>query len=673
MSYFKKKEIIEKTASSVRPMALQTPPQHPMLQWKGVRTTKKVDHLDHYVEVQPFASKFLPTEGKYDDMNITALKKKAKELSIPQAYKFTNSAKGRRDLAKLIREAESSGGSSKKTSSSSKKTSSSSKKTSSSSSGGKYDEMNITDLRKKGKELGIPQAYKFKNTTKGKIDAAKLIREAESSGGSSKKTSSSRTSVLGGTASVLGKAAGWAWGSAENKEGAKSTFSKLGAAKSSFWWCMENKAACATIGVVGVAGSYIAITAAVAYIAAALATAAWYTAIGLAGLGLFATAAIAIRSASLKTYEAGEEFASLSTRELEAKIADLKANQCYRFDVRASCYTTQQLLKAAEDALDFQNKICDGSDCAEVRALFDGDENEGLSEEEQDELIQKRKDLFFGHIWRVQESAEEGTFAKLEAKNRKGLQKLCDDFTRQNKEIFQYKKNKQLVKASLTGSRGILTGESETKDILKVLADKQKEIIGLHVAVVDEWVELYKAFEGHRKLIKQGGLLDILPEEILHDMEKAGRYKPPSSLLSDGDKDEQMKTKLGVPRKDINKYVKRLGLLINAVDASKEGSVVAQIQEEREMKECFIGTVGTITEIFRKYQKKLNKKNERSAAVEDAGLTLENPTTKLMKRICGGNYPEDALKLAKWIDTVSDKEDSEDDFDGDSDSENEGD
>ena len=600
MSYFKKKEIIEKTASSVRPMALQTPPQHPMLQWKGVRTTKKVDHLDHYVEVQPFASKFLPTEGKYDDMNITALKKKAKELRIPKYSSFNNTAKGKRDLVALI-------------------------------------------------------------------------REAESSGGSSKKTSSSRTSVLGGTASVLGKAAGWAWGSAENKEGAKSTFSKLGAAKSSFWWCMENKAACATIGVVGVAGSYIAITAAVAYITAALATAAWYTAIGLAGLGLFATAAIAIRSASLKTYEAGEEFASLSTRELEAKIADLKANQCYRFDVRASCYTTQQLLKAAEDALDFQNKICDGSDCAEVRALFDGDENEGLSEEEQDELIQKRKDLFFGHIWRVQESAEEGTFAELEANNQKKLKKLCDDFTRQNKEIFQYKKNKQLVKASLTGSRGILTGESETKDILKVLADKQKEIIGLHVAVVDEWVELYKAFEGHRKLIIQGGLLDILPEEILHDMKKAVRNKPPSSLLSDGDKDEQMKTKLGVPRKDINKYVKRLGLLINAVDASKEGSVVAKIQEEREMKECFIGTVGTITEIFRKYQKKLNKKNERSAAVEHAGLTLGNPTTKLMKRICGGNYPEDALKLAKWIDTVSDKEDSEDDFDGDSDSENEGD
>jgi hypothetical protein len=587
MSYFKKKEIIEKTASSVRPMALQTPPQHPMLQWRS--TTKKVDHLDHYVEVQPFASKFLPTEGKYDDMN-------------------------------------------------------------------------ITDLRKKGKELGIPQAYKFKNTTKGKIDAAKLIREAESSGGSSKKTSSSRTSVLGGTASVLGKAAGWAWGSAENKEGAKSTFSKLGAAKSSFWWCMENKAACATIGVVGVAGSYIAITAAVAYIAAALATAAWYTAIGLAGLGLFATAAIAIRSASLKTYEAGEEFASLSTRELEAKIADLKANLCYRFDVRASCYTTQQLLKAAEDALDFQNKICDGSDCAEVRALFDGDENEGLSEEEQDELIQKRKDLFFGHIWRVQESAEEDTFAELEANNREGLQKLCRDFTNQNEAIFQYKENKHLVRASLTGRhRGILKGEFETKDILKVLADKQKEIIGLHVAVVDEWVELYKAFEGHRKLIKQGGLLDILPEEILHDMEKAGRYKPPSSLLSDGDKDEQMKTKLGVPRNEINKYVKRLGLLINAVDASKEGSVVAQIQEEREMKECFIGTVGTITEIFRKHQKKMNKKNEgRSFEVEDAGKILENPTTKLMKRICGGNYPEDALKLAKWIathNTVSDKED----------------
>jgi hypothetical protein len=584
-------------------MALQAPPQHPMLQWKGVSATKKADHLDHYVEVRPFASKFLPTEGKYDDMN-------------------------------------------------------------------------ITDLRKKGKELGIPQAYKFKNTPKGKRDAAKLIREAESSGGSSKKTSSSRTSVLGGTASVLGKAAGWAWGSAENKESVKSKFSAMGAASSSFWWCYENPRACAAGVVVGGAVGAFAISTAWAWATAFVATAAWYSAAGLAALVLASGTYLAFRSAMLKTYDAGEEFASLSTSELEAKIVELKANQCYRFDVRSSCYTAAELLKAAEDALSFQNKICDGSDCDDVRALFVGGENEGLSEEEQDELVQKRKDLFFGHIWSAHESADDEKIKELEANNQKELKKLCDDFTSQNKNIFQYKENKKLVKASLTGSRGILTGEYETKDILKVLADKQKEIIGLHATAADEWVELYKAFEGHMKLIKQGDLFSSLPKEFVKKLEKAGKYKPPANLFSeDGDKDEQMKSKLKLERKVINKNVKKMQELVNAIDVSEEGSVVARIQEERETKECFINSVGDIRDIFRKHQKKLQKKGALNADIAKAEIALEKPTKELMKRICDGDYPEDALKLAKWVVSVeapeSDKEDSDEEDSDEEDSDEE--
>ena len=592
MSFIKKKDQLqgESAPPSSRPMALQAPPQHPMLRWKGVRATKKADHLDHYVEVRPFASKFLPTEDKYDDMNITALKKK-------------------------------------------------------------------------GQELGIPKYSSFKNSAKGKRDLAKLIREAESSGGSSKKTSSSRTSVLGGTASVLGKAAGWAWGSAENKESVKSKFSAMGAASSSFWWCYENPRACASGVVVGGAVGAFAISTAWAWATAFVATAAWYSAIGLAALVLASGTYLAYRTAMLKTYNDGEEYASLSTSELEAKIVELKANQCYRFDVRASCYTAVEHLKAAEDALSFQNKICDGSDCDDVRALFVGGENEGLSEEEQDELVQKRKDLFFGHIWSAHKSADDEKIKELEANNQKELKKLCDDFTSQNKNIFQYKENKKLVKASLTGSRGILAGEYETKDILKVLADKQKEIIGLHATAADEWVELYKAFEGHMKLIKQGDLFSSLPKEFVKKLEKAGEFKPPSSLLSDGDKDEQMRTKLKLERKVINKKVKKMQELVNAIDASEEGSVVARIQEERETKECFINSVGDIRDIFRKHQKKLQKKGALNADIAKAEIALEKPTKELMKRICDGDYPEDALKLAKWVVSVeapeSDKEDSD--------------
>lgn len=49
---------------------------------------------------------FQASEDKYDDMNITGLKSRASKLRIPLYSKFKNTAKGRSDLAKLIREAE---------------------------------------------------------------------------------------------------------------------------------------------------------------------------------------------------------------------------------------------------------------------------------------------------------------------------------------------------------------------------------------------------------------------------------------------------------------------------------------------------------------------------------------------------------------------------------------
>jgi len=628
MSFIKKKTTLQgKSASpSARPMALQAPPQHPMLRWKGVRATKKADHLDHYVEVRPFAR----AEGTCKKPDGSSCRKGRKTDDGRYQFNGTdwksskNTTSGKNEL--VVDEVDSS--------SSSKKTSSSSKKTSSSSSESKN--MTIPELRK---ALGLSSKVSKAKGAKGTLQ--EYFKEAELQDKYDAKFGSSS----GGAGSVLEKAAGWIWGSTENKEVVKSKFSAMGAASSGFWWCLENKAACATGAVIGVAGSYLAITAAIAYITAAAAVAAYYSAIGLIGLAAFATAAIAIRSASLKTYEAGEEFASLSTSELKAKIVELKANQCYKIDLRPSCYTARDLLKAAQDALDFQNTVCDGSDCDEVRALFNKEDID-LSEED----IQKRKDLFFGHIWTIQQSAEEDTFAELEANNSKKLQKMCDEFTLSNKDIFRHVEGGHLVKASLTGSRGILVGEYETNDILEVLADKQKEIIGLHSAAVDEWVELSKAFKGHIKLIKQGNLWDRLPEKFIRKLGKARDYSPPSKLLSDGDKDKQMKLKLSISRRDVDRNVRHLQKLVNAIDASEEGSIVAKIQEEKATKECFIESVGEITDIFREYQKEMGESDRRSAEIEEAGIALEKPTTELMRRICmETHFPEDPPELAKWI------------------------
>ena len=611
---------------------------------------KKTDHLEHYVEVRPFAR----AEGtcKKPDGSSCRIGRKTDDGQ----YQFNgtdwkskkNTRTGKNELVKTS----SSSSSSKKTSSSS----SSSKKTSSSSSGGKKMTWQQFRSANKGNKNVSADWEKYK---------ANFDAKSGSSGGAG--------SSSGGTASVLGKAAGWAWGSAENKESVKSKFSAMGAASSSFWWCYENPRACAAGVVVGGAVGAFAISTAWAWATAFVATAAWYSAIGLAALVLASGTYLAFRSAMLKTYDDGEEYASLSTSDLEAKIVELKANQCYRIDVRASCYTAVEHLKAAEDALSFQNKICDGSDCDDVRALFKDIQDEDLSEEDQDELIQKRKDLFFGHIWSAHESADDEKIKELEAKNQKELKKLCEDFTTQNRRIFQYKENNKLVKASLTPRhRGILTDEYETKDILKVLADKQKEIIGLHATAVDEWVELYKAFEGHMNMIHRLDLFRSLEDTFVTKLENAGEFKPPPILLSDGDKDKQMRTKLKLERKVINKNVKKMQELVNAIDASEEGSVVARIQEERKTKECFVNSVGDIRDIFREHQKKLQKKGALNADIAKAEIAIEKPTKELMKRICDGDYPEDAdaLKLAKWVlgniqkndsDKESDSDDAEDD------------
>ena len=66
--------------------------------------------------------------------------------------------------------------------------------------------------------------------------------------------------------------------------------------------------------------------------------------------------------------------------------------------------------------------------------------------------------------------------------------------------------------------------------------------------------------------------------------------------------------------------------LVNAVDASEEGSVVARIQEERETKECFINSVGDIRDIFREHQKELQKEGALNADISKAEIALEKPS-----------------------------------------------
>ena len=335
--------------------------------------------------------------------------------------------------------------------------------------------------------------------------------------------------------------------------------------------------------------------------------------------------------------------------------------------------------------------------------LFGKTEGVGRTVEKQEEIIQKRKDLYFGTIWSIYKGADDDKIEELNANGKKELIILCKAFTLKNKKIFQYKENNKLVMASVTGRRGILEGERFTKDILKVLADTQKVIIAEHVVAVDEWVELYKVFQKQMEYITQGDLFKSLPKDFAKELETACRYNPrltrTLSILLDPkeDKVEQMKAKQTIVRDKLDRNVKKLRRLVNALDTSDDESIVAKIREANELKVCFINSVADIKEIFRKHQKKLQKKKKKkkqdagaaasigsfSADILQAEIALEAPSQKLMKAICEGEYvknketfviPSDAFKLAKWVvaqeeEEEEEEEDSEDGDSEDSDSE----
>ena len=497
-----------------------------------------------------------------------------------------------------------------------------------------------------------------------------------------------------------GGVTGWAWGS--SKEKAKKTFSKSSATSFGFRWCYEHPKQCLGGVLVGGAVTAFAISTAWAWATAFLATTVWWGGAGLSALAFGYASIIFYRSTMLKIYDEGVEFAELSREELVDKVAELKDNQCYT-RLTANCRTKVELLKTAEEVLDWQNKLCEDGNCKDMLKLFGKTEGVGWTVEKQEEIIQKRKDLYFGTIWSIYKGADDDKIEELNANGKKELIILCKAFTLKNKKIFQYKENNKLVMASVTGRRGILEGERFTKDILKVLADTQKVIIAEHVVAVDEWVELYKVFQKQMEYIKEGDLFKSLPKDFVKELETACRYNPrltrTLSILLDPkeDKVEQMKAKQTIVRDKLDRNVKKLRRLVNALDTSDDESIVAKIREANELKVCFINSVADIKEIFRKHQKKLQKKKKKkkqdagaaasigsfSADILQAEIALEAPSQKLMKAICEGEYvknketfviPSDAFKLAKWVvaqeeEEEEEEEDSEDGDSEDSDSE----
>jgi hypothetical protein len=153
--------------------------------------TSEEESVASDTEEESAASEEEQEEGDdYTGMNITNLKKKARELGIPRYTTFDNTAQGRKDLADLIRQAEAkdeeddvSGTEESDASDTAEESAASGTDVSGSeeeqAEDDDYTGMNITGLKNKARELGIPRYTTFDNTAQGRKDLADLIRQAE--------------------------------------------------------------------------------------------------------------------------------------------------------------------------------------------------------------------------------------------------------------------------------------------------------------------------------------------------------------------------------------------------------------------------------------------------------------------------------------------------------------
>ena len=92
MSFFTKKieTILEETPIQIQDTATKKP-NHPALSWKQTSATVKPDHLDNYVEVNPFAQAEATAPPRFQKIMKSAMKGSSKN-DIARVVKFISSS-----------------------------------------------------------------------------------------------------------------------------------------------------------------------------------------------------------------------------------------------------------------------------------------------------------------------------------------------------------------------------------------------------------------------------------------------------------------------------------------------------------------------------------------------------------------------------------------------------
>jgi hypothetical protein len=197
----------------------------------------------------------------------------------------------------------------------------------------KYDDMNITNLRKRARELSIPRYSTFKNTSKGRRDLAELIRQAEASTVAPAKKAPAKKAPDGSPEDWL-------------------------------TYCQRRPEMCSLLAVGGLAAGlsgYYALTLLRDAALSAVTSALYYGVGGILAVGTGAAGIQAFRYRNtiwIRKYNQSKAFAKMELHELQAEVERLKEIQCKWYTLNLSqeqCDTNKDLLDVATETLSFLN------------------------------------------------------------------------------------------------------------------------------------------------------------------------------------------------------------------------------------------------------------------------------------------------------------------------------
>ena len=281
------------------------------------------------------------------------------------------------------------------------------------------------------------------------------------------------------------------------------------------------------------------------------------------------------------------------------------------------------------------------------------------------EIVNARKVLYFGYIWKQFDTHLNDTVDEIKD-DETILTDMIDQFNRNNKKVFQHRKNGELEQFKKTGTY---------RDTLRKLAETSATARMQHVVAIDTWVILWKRSADRYSRNKDNITAPF--ERAYGEVER--QFKPPLEFLndtsdsddgftsdSDEEGDEVMKAKLRYPRHKIDNAIEHVKLISKAIDEGlnvddDEPTETDNIMERYELQTCYLrnrheirrrldvlmtktrrkkGNIKTITscndalDVFRKMESKEDDDDEKRA---------------FMEKICRMNGAEQDGALASWV------------------------